>query len=679
MSLTTNTPSLLYHPTRAGYLPGEVVTARLQAVDGQPLGELSFCVKSSPGGGFAGQVYQAQPVGDWPANCPPVLAVKVLRPRSGWKLFFRDALFWVTFQTSFAPRLREEATRFGLLWQVILRAAAEEAFHAAGSVPLPVGYFWDATLASYIEVHEWVPSRAVRYEADDLLLMRWLKKTTQPPQTEMEHKKIFMDRLAALCRRIGAEGLARQYDWFTFISQANVLTREDEHSAARGYSAVDCRPGLAFPFFLPLSPSHLVISLRGLRRGILAHFDECDLGKLETYLDDRPVLSERLDKTVRQLRVDHLAYRAGLPDFWQRGIQPLLNSRMRQSLQSASVEDWLRTGLVDAHTGGRFVHSTLAFSGMLLLHAVPVFGPALARLVGNSSYRAHAGLIFRDRPYRRAWLYETRARDLAEWQAAGRVSPERAAGISRSIAAYLFEKLALGWMPVGFHRLLVDPAARQQFCAKHLLQPLHLLTRHPARVAWLEGIIQFELERGVLEVGRAEALRDQAHQPQMKSFLRDLGFAAGLDVFSRLVYLVLGLYAISTGDLLPLGLAALSPVPPSGPLRVAYILALLTGDLVNLLLHRRVPRAGRLILARLGALMLAPWRGIGNLFPVMEMSAYYPRLSLLLADYYIEQAVDSIPVLGGRGKLLEYWVFQACYNLPMSFKRLVLSLVRTET
>lgn len=671
-------PSLVYHPPRAGYLPGEVVTARVQGIDGQLLEEQRFRITKSPGSGFAGQVYQAHPAGDWPAGSPAVLAVKVLRPRSGWKLAIRETLFWITYQTAFAPRLREAAVRAGLLWQTMLHAAAEEEFQTAGSVARPVGYYWDASLASYVEVHEWVPSRTIRYETDDLLLMRWLKKSTAPPQSEMACKKVFMDRLAGLCRAMGAEGLARQYDWFTFISQANVLTRDGNGTAQR-FCAVDCRPGLAFPFFLPLSPAHLMINLQGLRRGILSHYDECDLEKLDAYLAAHPALTGRLQRAARQLRAEYTAYRAGLPDLWQRGLRVLTCPGLRQTLRAAAAEDWLRTGLLDLETSRALTSNSLAFGGLLILQCIPVIGPALARLAGNAAYQAYTWRILQDPAYRQAWLGETRARDLAEWQAAERIHPAHIDRLSRSTAAYLVEKTICGWLPGSLHRLLVDPAARRLFCEKRLLQPLRLLIHHDARVAWLEGIIQFELDRGVLENERAEALRDQARQPQMKGFLRDLGFTAALDVFSRLVYLVLGLYAVSTGDLLPLGLAALGPVPPSGPPRMIYILALLAGDLLRLLLRRRVPRAGRLILARLGALLLAPWRWVGNLFPVMEMSAYYPRLALLLADYHIEQAINSIPVLGGRGKLLEYWAFQACYNLPMSFKRLVLYFFRAET
>ncbi len=668
---------LIYRPPRAGYLPGEVISARVQTIERGLLGKMSFQIMRSPGSGFAGQVYQVQPSLGWPADFPPFAAVKVLRPVAAWKLAFREVLFQISFQTTFAPRLREEAVRCGLLWQSILRSAAALEFGSSNVIAAPLGYYWDENLASFVELHEWIPNLTIRYEADDLLVMRWLRPSeTRPSQTEMARKRRFMDRLAGLCREMGADGLARQFDWFTLVSQANVLTRVgDAQEEQSEFCAVDCRPGLAFPFFLPLSPAHVRICLQGLRRGLLVHFDECDLTRLNNYLKTRPELSVRVSPLVEQLRVNLDAYRNALPNLWQKGIQVLRDAALRRRLRAAMVEDWTRLGLTAREKRQSLVENAAVFSGLWVLCMIPLAGSVLVRLAANPAYQQHTAQILRNSSYQSMWLNVSLSRDLAEWAAAGRISGDHSLRLRGHTSAYLAEKIFLSWLPVGMHRFLTNTRARQKFLDANLFQPLRLLAHQSARIIWLESILQFEYERGVVTAERAAALRDQTRQPQMQGFIRDLGFSAGLDVFSRLVYLILGLYAVSTGDLLPLGIAALSPIPPSGPLRVIYVLALLANDLQKLIRRKHVPRAGRLILARFGALLVAPWRGIGNLFAVMEMSAYYPRLSLLLADYYIEQAVNCIPVLGGRGKLLEYWAFQACYNIPMSFKRVFRELL----
>jgi hypothetical protein len=130
-------------------------------------------------------------------------------------------------------------------------------------------------------------------------------------------------------------------------------------------------------------------------------------------------------------------------------------------------------------------------------------------------------------------------------------------------------------------------------------------------------------------------------------------------------------YGGITGDFWPLGLAALGPIPPSGPLRLLYVLGQIASDLLRLSIGRSLLNPGHLLLARAGALLVCPWRGFGNLFPVFEISAYYPRLALLLAEYYTSRAVRNVPIFGGQGKLLEYAIFQLFYNLPVGIKMLL--------
>jgi len=47
-------------------------------------------------------------------------------------------------------------------------------------------------------------------------------------------------------------------------------------------------------------------------------------------------------------------------------------------------------------------------------------------------------------------------------------------------------------------------------------------------------------------------------------------------------------------------------------------------------------------------------------------------MSLVLGDYLVSKMVEAIPVFGGRGKLLEYWMFHLTYNLPLAVKRAIL-------
>ncbi len=92
------------------------------------------------------------------------------------------------------------------------------------SVARPLGYYWDAEVGSYVEIHQWVDSRAAAYQVGDGLSRRDRSPPAGEEPSEMEQKRQAMGRLVDLCHRIGAHGLARQYEWYTFVSQANVLT-----------------------------------------------------------------------------------------------------------------------------------------------------------------------------------------------------------------------------------------------------------------------------------------------------------------------------------------------------------------------------------------------------------------------------------------------------------------------
>lgn len=660
---------VLYSAPRPAYLPGEAIERDVLAIDGGPLGRLRCIIGASPGSGFAGQVYQA--VVEQPGPFPPLVAIKVLRPRSRWKNFSREALFSLCFQSAFAPRLREEAVQAGLLWQTLLRAAAAAEFGHPDAVVRPYGYFWDADLASYAEVHAWVSGRPARCQPDELLLARLLGDSQEPPATEMARMKNFMDALAGLCRRMGALGLARQYDWYTLVSQANVLVLEDGDRAGEP-AAVDCRPGLAIPFFLPVSPAHALVILDGLRRGRLAHYDEVDFNRLARYLDNHPALDELRPLARRLVGVDS-AYRAGLPDLCHTRTRVLRDAAFRRRIFQAALRDWVRAGLIPDASADSLSARPTACLWLWLLTRLPLVGPALVRLLANPDYRRHLRALLAQPAYRRTAVAAWQRQDLPQWTAEGRVHPDHARWLAVHPRAYAVEKLLPSAWPAALHRLVVDPLARRQAVERLLLQPLGLLFSQPARCRWLEGILQYQFERGIIPAEKAGALLGQISEPRMQGFIRDLGFTAGLDLISRLAYLALGLYGLSSGNFLPLGLALLAPIPPSGPLRFLYVLGRLLGELPAILLRKDPGHPPeRLLLARLAALLVSPWRWAGNLFPLIEISAVYTRLAFVLAEYYAARLAGVVPIYGGQGKLLEYWVFQLCFNFPLSLHYLLI-------
>lgn len=663
----------LIQPKKRGYRLGEDVEVEVHGLDGNKLGNERFAIEASPGSGFAGQVYRAIPergviydASEATEENPPV-ALKVLRPKTKWKEAFRDILFKLSYQTSFAPRLREEALRSGLIWHELFRTAAGIELGTDSVITKPFGYYWDGEVASFAEIHEWVNGRGPRYEADDQIITRWIGKTKEPLNSEVTRKRKFMGDLVGLCHEIGAIGLARQYEWYTFVSQANVLTRNEQKDGLSEFVAVDCRPGLAVPFFLPLSPVHAKIILGGLKRGVFAHFDEVDFGKLDTYLAAHVNEFKHADGLIQQLKEDDERYRSGLPNLWHVRSQFLRDKDLRQKAQEGSIGDWQRLGKVSEEEAGKLRDGSKRYAPYLMLDNVPLVGQPLLRLLGNEKYREHVGRILRNPAYLKEVVEVQKASDLLGWNDDQRITTERAAVLANSTPKYLLEKGVLSWQPKGVHRLTTDPEKRKELVQDLLVNPARLCVSQEYRQEWLIDIVEQQLERGVITTEQVEILREQIGDERMQGFVRDLGFTVGLEAASKALYVALAAYGLSTRDFLPLGVAALGPISPSGVAREAYVLAQLAHNLPHIVKNRD----GKLLLTRILGAASAPWRVVGNIFAPLEMFAYYNDMSLLLGDHYVSKMVAAVPVFGGEGKLLEHWAFQATYNLPISLRKTI--------
>jgi hypothetical protein len=671
------TSEILIRPRKRAYYFGECVEVEVRGLDGGKLGNERFAIQTSPGSGFAGQVYRAIPekeiiFGASEANEEKHrVALKVLRPKSRWKETFRDILFKLSYQTSFAPRLREDALRSGLIWQELLRTAAGIEFGTDSVVTKPFGYYWDEEVSSFVEIHEWVNGRGPRYEADDQIITRRMGKTKEPPNSEVARKRKFMGDVVKLCHEIGAIGLALQYEWYTLVSQANILTRNEQQDGRSEFVVVDCRPGLAVPFFLPLSPVHAKIILNGIKRGVFAHFDEVDFSKLDTYLATHVNEFKHVDGLIQQLKEDDERYRLGLPNLWHVRTRFLRDKNLRQKVQEESIRDWQRLGKVSDEEAEKLRRGSRRYAPYLILDNLPLVGQPLLRLLGNEGYREHIGRILRNPVYLKEVIEVQKAGDILEWNDGQRITTERAVALANSTPRYLLEKSTLGWQPKSVHRLATDAQACRKFVDNLVINPFRLCINRKYREGWLLDIIDQQAEKGVVAVEQLKMLREQVGEARMQGFMRDLGIAAGLETASKILYVALAAYALSAKDFLPLAVAVLGPISPSGIARAAYVLAQLTLNLPHIVKNKD----GKLLLTRALGTISAPWRIVGNVFAPLEMFAYYNDMSLLLCDYYVSKMVNAIPVFGGEGKLLEHWAFQIAYNLPISARRAVSEII----
>jgi hypothetical protein len=658
---------LLCVAPRQGYLIGERLEAQLMGLDGNQIGRGRFLIQEMTGGGFAGQVYRAHleelsPAAGARGRFPSSVALKLLKPVRVWKRVFRDLLFLFGYQTTFAARLREPAVRAGLIWQQLLRIAAGTELGDPSAVARPLGYYWSAEMKSFVELHAWVPGREISYQAGDLA---W--GTQAQNDTEMARKKRFMEALAALCREMGAIGLSRQYEWYTMVSQDNVIVHEQSLGGEVKYVGVDFRPGLAVPFFLPLSPAHLKLILNGLRRGTLIHYDEVDLHRLDRFISRHAEAYRPYQELIRLLKRDEAVYRAGLLDVWHTGFSTLTGRRKLAPVATAALQDWRQLDQISQGTHNRLRSTGTQMVFLYLLGWIPLVGWRLRRLLGNSRYRRHLRDWIADRSYFREHFQERKSGRLLYWSEMGRISLTRFERLVHSDALYVFDLLALSWMPASFHRLLSDGSALKGLLASLTTHPIRLLLDPGYRRGWLLEIIHQQEDRGILQVEERAHFEAQIAEGRVQGFVRDLGFTVGLEVLAKPLYALLAAYGFSSGNFLPFFLAALGPIPPSGVARTLYVLVQLCLDLPGTL--RRGDRD--LLLARALALGVAPWRVLGNVFALVEMFAYYPRLSLVLADYYIARMIAVIPVLGGRGLLLEYLAFRVIFGLPLYLSQML--------
>ena len=583
------------------------------------------------------------------------VAIKLLRPRNALKERFRDALFHLSVQTTFAPRLQEDAVQAGLIWQRLLGRAYEAEGGNPAAIVRPLGYFWDEELFSFAEIQTWVEGRPSRHEPDDQLIQRWLGLSHTPPNNEIDRQRNFMARITRLCYQIGAIGLARQYEWLTLVSQANVLKCAEISSPSSEFTAVDFRPGLAIPFFLPLSPAHARIIWQGFLRGVLVHFDEIDLPRLDAYLEEHLDAFTEFAPLVEHLKKAEARYRAGLPDLWHR-----VWKRTQPLVRQPAITNWQKLGLMDVEEA-RYLHGARRFYFYLLLDNLPLFGHIVLRWLGNGIYREHWRRLLTQSAYRREGLKVMQGHDLANWVITKRVPLDTAKHLADRQSPYLFHKFALGFLPASAHRFLTDPSQRADW-GQRFLHPFRLLADKNYQTAWFLQIIQAQADKGVVSADTASRLKDRIGEPFMRGFLWDLSFTVGLDVLARLFYLFLAVYGLVTEEFWLLILTFLGPISPSGIVRVFYLFVQLLVGAPRMVRHRD----RRLLMTRLVSLAIAPWRMVGNLFVPFAMLAYDHEMSFLFADYFVTKMVNRIPVLGGPDKLLAHWVFQWTYNFPLS-------------
>lgn len=640
-----------------------------------------FQIEKFVGGGFAGQVYRVKLIeiesnhhtGLTNLAAGQTYAIKILIPPSRFSLMFRNFVYWLAYQGPFAAQVNFAAARVGVLWQKLIRRGAKIYFGTEDAVCDTYATFYDNNFNSFGEVNEWVTGRNWKFEIDDRIFQRkkW-KKLDQIPDNgsinsrEYLTKRKFMAKLVQLLHDMGAPELARQYEWSTMKSQPNALKRIDSlNGKVDNLTAIDFRAGLALLPFLPMSPADFKLIIKGLFRGNLVQFDRGNLEKLAEFIDQNKEAFEDLIPAYEELLVREPQYRESLPDLSHQGLKLIYKKSLRQSVKQGLIVGWKSKSLVDQESQDKLNRSSFRFILFYLTGFIPFFGKFVRRLWGNRQYAQHIKHIFTERGYFERRLRAKQAHALIDWYRDGRVTEDKAFKLVDKPIRFWVQRFFIGWMPPKWHRFFADGKYAWDSIKYTVTYPIRFYRDAEFRETWLLQQVDAGHKEGMLSDEEAKHIRDRVKDPFIQKYLKCVAVHVATLPITQVISVFVAIYAmIRFGETWAEGLlyggailAAFqaSPISPGSLVRGSYVLYLMIKE--------------RDIKDYWIAALISFWHYIGYLgFPI-QMVAKFPALSRLMAGRWATNIVHIIPVFGERGALLEHWVFDLFFNIPISLRR----------
>ncbi len=559
-----------------------------------------------------------------------------------------------------------------MLWQKVIRRAAALRFGDPEAVCDTYATFFDAELGSHGEINEWIEGRIWAFEADDRLFSRW-RFSGSPPAghncPEYVHKKLFMRRLVALLHEMGAGELARQYEWGTSKSQPNVLKRlAAADSPEAGLTAVDFRAGLTLLFFLPMSPADVFRILYGLARGRLVQFDRCDTRQLRRFVDAQGGF-EDLEPALAELERQDAAYRDSQPDLTRHLVRLLHDRGLRRSIREATITAWRTLGRLDAAHETRLREKRGPFAWLYLVSLLPLLGGRIVGLWGSAERRRHFRRCLTSAGYLARAMRGARIAALIGWNRGQRAAPRRAIELAGRPARFWAERLALGWLPAAWHRLVAEPSRAWQRLRASFDYALSFLRRPEFRQQVLLDQVRLGREEGMLSDQEAARIEAQINDPFIQKYLRCLAVHVCTVPVTQVVMVLAGagvaIYCLVYRNLSwpeSMGYAAaaaaaiqLLPVSPGSIARGVFVLFLMV---------RERDLRNYWVAAPVSFLHV-----IGYLAFPLQMVTHNPALARFLAGRWARRLANLVPVFGERGALFEHAVFDLFFNLPISVAR----------
>jgi len=714
----------LLRPLRVDrYEPGAEIAYEMTGVLPAGRAKVTVAVERFVGGGFAGQVYRVQvkavePLGGGSGisglTVGGTYAMKILVPPSRASQVFRDAVYWVGFQSQFQLQVNPTAARAGALWQKFIRRAAAEHLGGQSSVVDILATFVDPTIGSCGEISEWLEGRTWRFEVDDHLSRRHRLGASDPASQagspEYCAKKRFMAELVRMLHDMGAPELARQYEWATCKSQPNCLKRREfDGDPAAGLTAVDFRAGLALLALLPMSPGDFALIWRGLARGRLVQFDRGDVDKLAAYVRHRGERFADMTGALEELRAAEAAYRDSQVDITGHHVRLLYDCGLWRSIRRATTGGWRVSGKIDvpaerkiSKSFGLFaafwllgvlsVMSRLAGGAILavglvarlfagpdsplrldwlggvigaaLLLAAPAVCRVLRRFMGRKQYRLHYLSMLQPEYFARA----VRARIiemLMGYLRRGRISSATAERMAEKPLRVL-PHLPLSILPAGLHRMLTDWAFAKDKLHFIFVRPVQLYFNAEARDQWLRDMVAEGRRNHMVTDEDAGRILSRLHEPFIQKYLKSLAVHVCTLPVTQVVSVAVAIWywthhpELTTGQLwaralLILGAFQATPISPGSLTRGLYVL--------YLVIRERNFKDYNI------AVFLGFFKYVGYLAFPIQMAHRYSTLARFMAGHLATSAVHVVPVFGEKGALLEHFVFDLFYNYPLTVRR----------
>jgi hypothetical protein len=655
------------------------------------------------GGGYSGQVYKVKvlriergPESPESLQAGGTYALKIFIPPGAMSRFIRDIFYAIGFQGPFSLRVNPAAVRAGALWQRFIRRGARLRFGSEDSVANVLATFIDSALGSCGEISEWIEGRTWRLEVDDNLYARLRWRPGQPGRSlnspEYRAKKAFMSDLVKLMREMGAEELARQYEWGTLKSQPNALKRSAmDPDPDAGLTAVDFRAGLVLLPFLPECPADFKLIIRGIRRGSLVQFDRGDIRKLESYTAARPEAFSDMAVALEELKTADQSYRDSLPDLTHHHVKLITSPKLWRAIHDARVRGWEVRNMADAAAAGPLHKSGLATllflllgllpvltpalfvlkfpgraSGLWLLWLAPLLGPFVRKLWGRRDFRRHVGAMLTAKGgYLGRTLRGHVAEALIGWQRSGRVSDRRALAIAARPGLYLLNR-PLAFLPPGVHRFLTDKAYFKERLHLMFVKPFQLYFKPAVREKWLRDMVEEGKRNGILTTDEAARISAQINEPYIQKYLKSLAVHLATLFLSETVFLTIAvIYVLGHPELgwseatlragLIIGALNLLPVSPGSLVRGFYVLGLCIKE--------------KNIRDYWLALPVSFLKVFGYLAFPLQMAYRFPELARFMAGHWATEAVHIVPIFGEKGAWLEHAAFDLFYNYPLSLRR----------